>query len=144
VHRSSIDPDLGLLARRERTLVVAVATTPDERQRALLDACKRAGVATRTTGTPVLPRTGAIDRVLVFGAPVETAVLHAALRLGAHARSVGIVWDACQGESALTIGLTRDRATQAGVIPYTRSALVAELGLTLADASVPRRYSEVA
>jgi hypothetical protein len=152
VHRSSIDPDLAVLARRERTLVVAVTTTSDEQEhehvRVLLDACATAGVATRTVargaanGT-LAPRTGVIDRVLVFGSPVETAVLQVALGLGAHVRTVGIIWDACAGESELTVGLTRDRATQAGVIPYTRAALVGELGLALADRA-PRRFSEVA
>jgi hypothetical protein len=149
VHRSSIDPDLAVLARRERTLVVAVAASPDERHHALLDACRSAGVVTRifARGTAVaslVPRTGAIHRVLVFGGPAETTVLQVALDVGAHARTVGIVWDLCHGESELTIGLTRDRATQAGVIPYTRAALVAELGLALADSTAPRRFSEVA
>ena len=149
MHRSSIDPELAVFARRERTLVVAVTAVPDLTQRTLLDACQRAGVPTRTVArsadaATLLPRSGTIERALVFGGPAETTLLHVAMRLGARARTVGIIWDACEGDSDLTLALTRDRATQAGVIPYTVAAFVAELGLVLAATASPRRYSEVA
>jgi hypothetical protein len=149
MHRSSLDPDLAASARRERTLVVAVTAVPDQTQRTLLEACHRAGIPTRTIArsadaATLLSRSGAIDRVLVFGGPVETTLLHVAMHLGVHARTVGIIWDACEGDSDLTLGLTRDRATQAGVIPYTLAAFIAELGLVLATTTLPLRYSEVA
>jgi hypothetical protein len=151
VHRTAIDPDLAVLAQRGRTLVVAVTTavSPDPSQRALLDACQRAGVATRTVAgaadaIALIPRVGTVDRILVFGGPVETTVLHIAMQLGTQARTVGIIWDACRADSALTLDVTRDRATQAGVIPYTLAACMAELGLSFAAATSPRRYSEVA
>jgi hypothetical protein len=151
MHRSAIDPDLAVLAQRGRTLVVAVTTSGSigQSDRALLDACQRAGVATRiVTGSAdviaLVPRVGTVDRILVFGGPVETTVLHIAMQLGAQARTVGIIWDATHGDSALTLDVTRDRATQAGVIPYTLAACMAELGLSFTAATSPRRYSEVA
>jgi hypothetical protein len=149
VFRSSIDPELAGLARRERTLVVAVTAVPDQTQRTILEACQRAGIPTRTIARSadaptLLARSGTVDRILVFGGPVETTLLHVAMHLGALARTVGIIWDACEADSDLTFGLTRDRATQAGVIPYTLAAFIAELGLVLATTTLPRRYSEVA
>jgi hypothetical protein len=149
VYRSSLDPELAVSARRERTLVVAVTAVPDHPQRTILEACQRAGILTRTItrsadAATLLARSGTIDRVLVFGGPAETTLLHVAMHLGAQARTVGIIWDACEGDSDLTFNLTRDRATQAGVIPYTLAAFIAELGLVLATTSLPRRYSEVA
>jgi hypothetical protein len=149
MHRSAIDPDLAVLAQRGRTLVVAVTSSPDPSQRALLDACQRAGVATRIVAgsadaIALVPRVGTVDRILVFGGPAETTLLHVAMQLGAQARTVGIIWDASNGDSDLTLDVTRDRATQAGVIPYTLAACMAELGLSLTAATSPRRYSEVA
>jgi hypothetical protein len=136
----SLDLDLAAPASRDRTLVVAIA--PDASQRAILDACRRAGVA--TAATPDAVRGKALDRVIVFGAPAETAVLQVAFHLGARARTVGIVWDATYGDSDLTLALTRDRATQAGVIPYTLAAFIAELRLDLPTTTSRPRYAEVA
>jgi hypothetical protein len=138
MHRISLDPDLAAIAARDRTLVVAVS--PDTTHRALLDACQRAGVA---TAAPEAVRAKTLDRVLLFGGPAETTLLRVAFHLGARARTVGIVWDVCYGDSALTIALTRDRATQAGVIPYTLAAFIAELRLDLLT-TTRSRYAEVA
>jgi hypothetical protein len=132
----SLDHDLATIASRDRTLVVAVGAS----DRAILDACRRAGVA---TATPDAVTDKTLDRVLILGGPAETTLLRVAFALGRRARTVGIVWDASYGDSELSLAITRDRATQAGVIPYTLAAVISELRLDLPLTSRPR-YAEVA